>query len=120
MAVTDFFAGEIAAELLKQLITITRKSASCRSSAEQLIDYIRQLLPIIEEIKLSGNELPQHRQRQLDHFSETLSGGLELANKVLNSPRWNFYRNIRLSQKMEKLEKTVSRFMKGPVQVQYL
>lgn len=120
MGVTDFFAGEIATELLKQLISISRKSASCRSSAEQLIVYIRELLPIIQEIKLTGNELPQHRQRQLDNFSETLSGGLELANKVLRSPRWNFYRNIRLAQKMEKLEKTVSRFMKGPVQAHVL
>ncbi|GFP92710.1 probable disease resistance protein at4g33300 [Phtheirospermum japonicum] len=116
MAVTDFFAGEIATELLKQLFTIARKSASCRSSAEQLIEYIQELLPIIQEIKLAGNELPQHRQRQLDTFSETLSGGLELANKVLNSPRWNVYRNIRLAKKMEKLEKNVSRFMQGPVQ----
>ncbi|KAK4429064.1 putative disease resistance protein [Sesamum alatum] len=120
MAVTDFFAGEIATELLKQLITISRKSASCRSSAEQLIVYIRELLPIIQEIKLTGNELPQHRQRQLDSFSEALSGGLELANKVLNSPRWNVYRNIRLARKMEKLEKTISRFMKGPVQAHVL
>ncbi|KAI3465385.1 hypothetical protein Pfo_022048 [Paulownia fortunei] len=116
MAVTDFSAGEIATELLKQLIAISRKSAACRSSAEQLIVYIQELLPIIQEIKLTGNELPQHRQRQLDHFSETLSGGRELANKVLNSPRWNVFRNIRLARKMEKLEKAVSRFMKGPVQ----
>ncbi|KAK6160752.1 hypothetical protein DH2020_004133 [Rehmannia glutinosa] len=120
MAVTDLFAGEIATELLKQLITISRKSASCRSSAEQLIVYIQEILPIIQEIKLTGNELPQHRQRQLDIFSETLSGGLELANKVLNSPRWNVYRNLRLAKKMEKLEKNVSRFMKGPVQAHVL
>lgn len=120
MAVTDFFAGEIATELLKQLITISRKSTSCRSSAEQLILYIRELLPIIQEIKLTGNELPQNRQRQLDQFSEALSGGLELANKVLSSPRWNVYRNIRLAQKMEKLEKNISRFMNGAVQVGYL
>ncbi|KAK6160763.1 hypothetical protein DH2020_004144 [Rehmannia glutinosa] len=120
MAVTDLFAGEIATELLKQLITISRKSASCRSSAEQLIVYIQEILPIIQEIKITGNELPQHRQRQLDIFSETLSGGLELANKVLNSPRWNVYRNLRLAKKMEKLEKNVSRFMKGPVQAHVL
>ncbi|KAL3617816.1 DNA-binding transcription factor adr1 [Castilleja foliolosa] len=120
MAVTDFFAGEIATELLKQLFTIVRKSSSCRSSAEQLIEYIQELLPIIQEIKLAGNELPQHRQRQLDMFSETLFGGLELANKVLSSPRWNVYRNLRLAKKMEKLEKNVSRFMKGPVQAHVL
>ncbi|PIN11233.1 hypothetical protein CDL12_16159 [Handroanthus impetiginosus] len=120
MAVTDLFAGEIATELLKQLITISRKSLSCRSSAEQLIEYIRELLPIINEIKLAGNELPQHRQRQLDIFSKTLSDGLELANKVLHSPRWHLYRNIQLARKMEKLEKNVSRFMKGPVQAHVL
>ncbi|XP_051139381.1 probable disease resistance protein At4g33300 [Andrographis paniculata] len=120
MAVTDLFAGEIAAELLKHLITIARKSTSCRSSAEQLIHYIRDLLPIIQEIKLSGTELPQHRQRQLDNFSEILSGGLELANKVLNSPRWNVYRNICLARRMEKLERNVSRFMKGPIQAHVL
>ncbi|KAK4481493.1 hypothetical protein RD792_012393 [Penstemon davidsonii] len=120
MAVTDLFAGEIATELLKQLFTITRKSAACRSSAEQLIVYINELLPIIQEIKHAGNELPQHRQRQLDIFSKTLSDGLELANKVLNSPRWNVYRSMRLSMKMEKLEKNVSRFMNGPIQAHVL
>ncbi|CAA2957769.1 probable disease resistance At4g33300 [Olea europaea subsp. europaea] len=120
MAVTDFFAGEIATELLKQLIVISRKSAFCRSSAEQLIQYIEELLPIIQEIKHTGVELPQHRQRQLDNFSQRLSDGLELANKVLNSPRWNVYKNLRLAQKMEKLEKFVSRFMNGVIQAHVL
>ncbi|CAI9763668.1 unnamed protein product [Fraxinus pennsylvanica] len=120
MAVTDFFAGEIATELLKQLIVISRKSAFCRSSAEQLVQYIEELLPIIQEIKHTGVELPQHRQRQLDNFSQRLSDGLELANKVVNSPRWNVYKNLRLAQKMEKLEKFVSRFMNGIIQAHVL
>lgn len=120
MAVTDLFAGEIAAELLKELIAICKKSALCRSSAQELIVYINELQPIIEEIKYSGVELSQPRQRQLDMFSQILCNGLELARKVLSSPRWNVYKNLQLARKMEKLEKNVSRFVKGPMQAHVL
>ncbi|XP_022773102.1 probable disease resistance protein At4g33300 [Durio zibethinus] len=120
MAFNDFFAGEIATELLKQLITISRKSCLCKSSADNLITSIHELLPIIDEIKYSGVELPALRQSQLDRFSETLRGGLELARKVLASGRWNVYKNLQLARKMEKLEKQVARFVSGPLQAHLL
>ncbi|GMI82606.1 ADR1-like 1 [Hibiscus trionum] len=120
MAFNDFFAGEIATELLKQLVTISRKSCLCKSSADNLITSIDELLPIINEIKYSGVELSAIRQSQLDRFSETLRGGLELARKVLASGRWNVYKNLQLARKMEKLEKQVSRFVSGPMQAHLL
>jgi len=120
MAVTDFFAGEIATELLKVLVEIARKSALCKASAEQLISSIQVLLPVIQEIKYSGVELPPERQRQLDGLSETLRTGLELAAKVRGCGRWNVYKNFQMVRKMEKLEKTVSRFLKGPMQAHVL
>ncbi|CAB4265826.1 unnamed protein product [Prunus armeniaca] len=120
MAVTDFFAGEIVTELLKTLLAISRKSCLSKGTAESLITSINDLLPIIHEIKYSGVELPATRQFQLDRFSEVLKQGLELANKVLASPRWNVYKNLLLAKKMEKLEKTVSRFMQGPLQAHIL
>ncbi|XP_052202856.1 probable disease resistance protein At4g33300 [Diospyros lotus] len=120
MAVTDFFAGEIATELLKVLVEIARKSALCKASAEQLISSIQVLLPVIQEIKYSGVELPPERQRQLDGLSETLRTGLELAAKVRACRRWNVYKNFQMVRKMEKLEKTVSRFLKGPMQAHVL
>ncbi|GAV77715.1 NB-ARC domain-containing protein/RPW8 domain-containing protein [Cephalotus follicularis] len=120
MAVTDIFSGEIATELMNMLISISRKSVSCRSSAEQLIKSIDQLLPTINEIKYSGVELPQHRQSQLNGISETLRNGIELAHKVLASRRWNVYKNIQLARKMEKLEKTVTGFVNGPLQTSIL
>ncbi|KAG5543371.1 hypothetical protein RHGRI_016187 [Rhododendron griersonianum] len=120
MAVTDFFAGEIATELLKVLFQICRKYSLCKSTAESLIDSINQLLPIIQEIKYSGVELPQPRQRQLDALSGSLSSGLDLANKVLRSSRWNVYKNLQLTRKMEKLDKHISRFMAGPMQAHVL
>ncbi|XP_052487296.1 probable disease resistance protein At4g33300 [Gossypium raimondii] len=120
MAFNDFFAGEIAMELLKQLIAISRKSCLCKSSADNLISSIQVLLPIIDEIKYSGVELPALRQSQLDRFSETLRGGLELARKVLASSRWNVYKNLQLARKMEKLEKQVERFVSGPMQAHLL
>ncbi|KAK7310482.1 hypothetical protein RJT34_08035 [Clitoria ternatea] len=116
MALNDFFAGEIATELLKMLINISRKSLLCRTSADQLITYIHDLLPTIQEIKYSGVELPPLRQAQLDRLSETLRSGVELSHKVLSSSRWNVYKNLQLAKKMEKLEKTVSRFLLGPMQ----
>ncbi|CAK9162043.1 unnamed protein product [Ilex paraguariensis] len=41
---------------------------------------------------------------------------LELAGKVLNSNRWNVYKNLQLARKMEKLEKNISRFLQTTVQ----
>ncbi|KAK1427376.1 hypothetical protein QVD17_16059 [Tagetes erecta] len=120
MAVTDFFAGEIAAELLKMLISITRKACLCKPSAEQLIVSINQLLPIINEIKYSGVELNITRQTQLDKLSRALQDGHELAVKVLNSSRWNMYKNLQLSRKMDKVEKKISRFVQGPLQAHVL
>ncbi|EEF52466.1 leucine-rich repeat-containing protein, putative [Ricinus communis] len=120
MGVTDFFAGEIAVELLKMLVTISRKSLLCKTSADSLITNINSLLPIIQEIKHSGVELPALRQGQLDRVSETLREGHELANKVLRSNRWNAYKNLQLARKMEKLEKNVSMFVKGPMQAHVL
>ncbi|KAJ1419774.1 Winged helix-like DNA-binding domain superfamily [Sesbania bispinosa] len=120
MALNDFFAGEIATELLKMLINISRKSLLCRTSADQLITYINELLPTIEEIKYSGVELPAPRQSQLNRLSEILRYGVELSHKVLSSSRWNVYKNLQLAKKMEKLEKNVSRFMQGPMQAHIL
>ncbi|ESW32810.1 hypothetical protein PHAVU_001G018900 [Phaseolus vulgaris] len=120
MAINDFFAGEIATELLKMLISISRKSLLCRASADQLITYIHELLPTIEEIKYSGVELPALRQSQLHRLSELLRSGVELSHKVLASSRWNVYRNLHLAKKMDKLEKTVSKFLLGPMQAHIL
>ncbi|XP_031122316.1 probable disease resistance protein At4g33300 [Ipomoea triloba] len=113
MAVTDLFAGEIATELLKHLYAICKKCALSRTSALQLIEDISAVDPIIREIKATGVELPQERQRQLDEFSRTLSAGVELADKVLKCGRWNMYKNLQFARKMEKLEKRVSRFVQG-------
>ncbi|GMH16683.1 hypothetical protein Nepgr_018524 [Nepenthes gracilis] len=111
MAVTDLFAGEIVTELLKHLLSVVKKSALCRTTAESLLKHLNQLLPVIEEVKYSGVELPQSRQTQLDRFSEDLRNGLELCKKILASGRWNVYRHLQLARKMEKLEKKISMFM---------
>lgn len=122
--VTDLLAGEVATEfatkLIQKLWSITRKSCFCKPIAEQLITTIEGLLPTIQEIKYSGVELPPLRQSQLDRLSEALRAGLDLAHKVLASGRWNVYRNLQYARKLEKLDKTVSRFLAGPMQAHVL
>ncbi|CAN0922191.1 Probable disease resistance protein At4g33300 [Linum grandiflorum] len=120
MAVTDLFAGEIATELLKTLFTISRRACLCKSTADSLISNINELLPVIQEIKYSGVELPAIRQFQLDGLSETLQNGLELARKALGCSRWNVYKMLHLARRMEKLDKRISVFMKGPLQAHVL
>ena len=120
MALPDLFVGEIAAELLKILISISRKSCMCKTSAEQMILYMDQVLPIIREIQYSGVELPENRQFQLDCFARTLRDGHELARKVQNCGKWNVYKKLQLARKMEKLEKDMSRFLNGPLQAHIL
>lgn len=102
------------------LIAITRKACLCKQSAEQLITSINELAPIIHEIKYTGVELNSVRQMQLETLSRALQDGHELAGKVLNSSRWNVYRNLQLSRKMEKVQKKISRFVQGPLQAHVL
>ncbi|KAG5230974.1 disease resistance family protein [Salix suchowensis] len=120
MVVADLFVGEIATELLKTLFTISRKSYPCKSGAESLMASVNELMPIIEEIKYSGVELPFNRQFQLDALSRTLTEGLELSRKVSASNRWNVYKNLQLSRKMEKMQKKISTFINGPLQAHIL
>lgn len=84
------------------------------------MDSIQELIPIIHEIKYTGVELSPTRQRQLDFLSQKLRDGQELAEKVLSSSRWNVYKNLQLARKMEKLEKTITRFVHGPMQAHVL
>ncbi|KAL0545659.1 hypothetical protein IC582_015549 [Cucumis melo] len=120
MAVTDFFVGEIATELLRMVVQLSTKSCLCKTTAAQIANSIQQILPIIEEIKYSGVELPAHRQFQLDRFSETLRRGIEISEKALQCGRLNIYRNLRLARKMEKLEKDICRFISGTMQAHIL
>ncbi|GMI64953.1 ADR1-like 2, PHOENIX 21 [Hibiscus trionum] len=120
MLFNELLAGELLTELRLELEAISHKSCFCKSSADNLITSIQQLLPIIEEIKDSGVERPPFRKTQLNDFSQMLRGGLELARQVLDSSRWNVYKNLRLSRKMEKFEKQVQRFISGLMQAHLL
>lgn len=120
MAVTDFFAGEIVTELLKNLIAISKKSWQFKDSANGLKTSIEEIHPIIREIMYSGVELTAVRQSQLGHLSETLKQGHELAHKILASSRYNIYKNLQYARKMEKIEKAVAKFIQGPLQAHIL
>ncbi|KAJ0251996.1 disease resistance protein [Hirschfeldia incana] len=115
MDATDFFAGEIATELLKQLFSISRKAWKYKNIADRLIILIETIQPTIHEIQYSGVELPAHRQAQIGMLVSNLEKGKNLTEKVLSSRRWNMYRQYTLARKMEKLEKYISDFMKNQI-----
>ncbi|CAN8276134.1 unnamed protein product [Cochlearia groenlandica] len=115
MAITDFFAGEIAVELLKQLAMISSKAWKYKSIAEKLISLIEDIQPTIREIQYSGVELPPHRQAQIGMLHNTLEKGKKLTAKVLSSRRWNVYRQLTLARKMENLEKAIANFLKNQI-----
>lgn len=102
------------------LATISRKTFNSRSSAEQLLTFIREILPTIEQIKYSGVELPPPRQSHLDRLSEILRSGVELSHQALATSRWNVYRNFQLAKKMENLEETVTQILQVPMQAYIL
>ncbi|KAL1215879.1 putative disease resistance protein [Cardamine amara subsp. amara] len=115
MAVTDFFVGEIATELLKQLVFLSAKACRYKGTAENLIALIEDVQPTIKEIQFGGVELPAHRQAQIRMLSETLEKGRKLTENCLSCRRWNVGRQLYLSKKMEKLEKTIAAFFRGPI-----
>ncbi|XXG63520.1 hypothetical protein AAC387_Pa05g1690 [Persea americana] len=116
----DFFAGELAVELMKELSKLCKRACYFRSTAKNLKSSINDLLPIIQEIQYSGLELPQNRQRQLDDLTQNLRHGLDLARTAAASGRWNVYKNIRLSKEMARVRKAISRFVRWPLQAHVL
>ncbi|XP_042398504.1 probable disease resistance protein At4g33300 [Zingiber officinale] len=110
-----FFAGDIAKELIKELLNVVRQTYLCRPAAEQLKRSVDSLLPIIQEIRLSGVELPQHRQKQLSELADNLRLALDLARKAAASPRWNVYRSMQLARKMERIDHWITRWLERQV-----
>ncbi|XP_042411931.1 probable disease resistance protein At5g04720 [Zingiber officinale] len=109
------FAGEIATELIKELLNVVRMTYLCRPTAEQLKRSVDSLLPIVQEISLSGVELPQHRQNQLSELADNLRLALELARKAAASPRWNVYRSMQLARKMERIDNWITRWIERQI-----
>ncbi|OWM80762.1 probable disease resistance protein At4g33300 [Punica granatum] len=116
ITVTDF-TSEIATELIKVLAEIVRKSLVHRSSAKQLKVTIEELYRLFQQIKYSGVELPAPRQLQLGRVSEDLKKGMELCQKIKSLSRWNAYKNLQYARKLEKIEKSITRFIQGPMQL---
>ncbi|XP_042454571.1 probable disease resistance protein At4g33300 [Zingiber officinale] len=114
------FAGEVATELIKELMKVIRGTYLCRPAAEQLKRSVDSLLPIVQEIRHSGVELPQHRQSQLSELADRLRFALDLARKAAASPRWNVYRSVQLARKMEGIENWISRWIERHMPVHVL
>ncbi|XP_068656965.1 putative disease resistance protein At5g47280 [Aristolochia californica] len=120
--VTDlFFATEVSYDLLKELGKLCRKACFFKhKAAGHLKMSLEQLLPIILEIQETGAELPPTRLSQLVALTDKLRQGVKLVQKASESSRWNVYSNLQLSKKMEKLEKSISKFLNGPLQAHIL
>jgi Arabidopsis broad-spectrum mildew resistance protein RPW8 len=95
--------AQIVSEVVKELLKVTRRAYTCHSIAEQLKRTVDGLLPIVQEIRYSGVELPQTRQSQLSELANQLNLALGLSRKASQSPRWNVYRSVQLAKKMEKV-----------------
>ncbi|KFK33577.1 hypothetical protein AALP_AA5G031900, partial [Arabis alpina] len=111
----ELIGGVALAELVRQLIKVSKKGYRCRDVAGNLAIMIGDILPTIREIQYSGVELSLQRQLQLRIFSETLEKCMKLAEKVLKCNRYDMVRQLYHSNKMEGLEKKISSFLRGPL-----
>ncbi|CAN1789658.1 Probable disease resistance protein At4g33300 [Linum perenne] len=116
----DWLVDVFLTTVIKILFTISRQAWLCKSTVDALISSINELLPIIQEIKYLGIELPSFRQFQLGGLSKTLRNGLELACKALSCSWWDIYEILHLARRMEKLDKRMSVFVNGPIQAHVL
>uniref|UniRef100_A0A7N0V426 RPW8 domain-containing protein n=1 Tax=Kalanchoe fedtschenkoi TaxID=63787 RepID=A0A7N0V426_KALFE len=120
MLISEILSAEVAVQFCKMIIEISRRLIMRKSAAEKLNATVDNFLKIVQEIKYSGVELPQHRQLQLDLISQKVSEGIDLAKHALASGRWNVYKNVRFSRKMEKLERLISHFVSCEVPMHIL
>ncbi|RID72977.1 hypothetical protein BRARA_B00151 [Brassica rapa] len=111
----ELIGGEVMTEAAKQLFMVSSKAWRAKDTASNLAAMITDLQPTISEIRNSGVTLPPHRQAQLGIFSKTLEKCKELTGKVLRSRRWNMVRQVYLVNKMEGLEKQISRFLRWQI-----
>lgn len=102
-------------EAAKQLLAVSSKAWRGKDTASNLAAMITDLQPTISEIRNSGVTLPPHRQAQLGMFSETLEKCKKLADKVLGCTRWNMVSQVYYVNKMEGLEKQISRFLRWQI-----
>ncbi|CAN1147139.1 Probable disease resistance protein At4g33300 [Linum perenne] len=116
----DWLVDVFLTTVIKILFTISRRAWLCKSTADTLISSINELLPIIQEIKYSGVELPSFCQFQLNGLSKTLRNGLELARKAFSCSWWDIYEILHLARRMEKLDKRMPVFVNGPIQAHVL
>ncbi|KAK4796203.1 hypothetical protein SAY86_028529 [Trapa natans] len=114
---TDFFTGEIATELLKALLYIVGKSSVCKSSAKHFITTIKRYVSIVQEIKDSGEELPEVLQCELDRFHKEIKKAQMLCYEIINTGKWNVYKNLRYSWKLDEIDKGINRFNLGSMQL---
>ncbi|KAI4375019.1 hypothetical protein MLD38_012938 [Melastoma candidum] len=115
-AVAGFVADKVAGELLQNLFEISTRTLFCRGIAEDLKDTVTALIPIIEEIRSTGVDVPDPRRSHFDQVSLFLQEGLNVTRQILESPRYSWFRKLQLTRKMDKLEKDISRFSKFIVQ----
>lgn len=112
MAAEFLFAGDVARDLLKELAKLSKDACFAKDAAAARLKLtVEELLPVIREVQFSGVDLPDHRRHHLSSLLGDLESGRDLVRKALGSSRWNLYRSHLLSKKMERLEKSISRFM---------
>lgn len=112
MAAEFLFAGDVARDLLKELGKLCKDACFAKDAAAARLKLtVEELLPVVREVQFSGVDLPDHRRNHLSSLLGDLESGRDLVRKALCSSRWNLYRSHLLSKKMERLEKSISRFM---------
>lgn len=112
MAAEFLFAGDVARDLLKELGKLGKDACFAKDAAAARLKLtVEELLPVVWEVQFSGVDLPDHRRHYLSSLLGDLQSGRDLVRKALCSSRWNLYRSHLLSKKMERLEKSISRFM---------
>ncbi|XP_078177704.1 putative disease resistance protein At4g33300 [Carex rostrata] len=117
---SSLITAEIVPEVAKELLKAIRRAYACRSIAEQLKQTVDGILPIVQEIRYSGVELPQTRQSQLSELANQLRLALELARKASQSPRWNVYRSVQLAKKMEKVDRWIGKWIERQMPIHAL
>lgn len=112
MAAEFLFAGDVARDLLKELGKLCKDACFAKDAAAARLKLtVEDLLPVVREVQYSGVDLPDHRRHHLSSLLGDLQSGRDLVRKAHGSSRWNLYRSHLLSKKMERLEKSISRFM---------
>lgn len=108
--------GAVFGELLKAIISEANHASHFKSSFKRLKSTLTGINPIVDKIASMNQQLD--RPEDLKILIDSMREGEKLISKCSEVRRYDFYKKVRYSRKLDKLDRMISKFFHLDLQLQ--